>query len=234
MSGHPAVQDPPDPDRHATSRAAVTRRPARGTRLNGQTTSYGRSRSPVLEAAWTLRSMGRSEAGPGVDGGLSLIELMLVVGLICILSAIAMSSLLRARMSANEASAISSLRAISSAQSAFAASCGSGFYAPTLMRLGTPPSPTSSAFIGPDLNTDPSEKSTYTLTLTGGSPATGAPPSCNGAAAGTVVETYFASAVPANLGFRFFGTNQGGIIYQDRVALPATQSGAPAGAAPIQ
>ncbi len=72
------------------------------------------------------------------------------------------------------------------------------------------------------------------MTLTGGSVAAGASISCNGAAAGTVVETYFASAAPANPGFRFFGTNQGGVIYQDRVELPVTQSGAPTGAEPIQ
>ena len=169
------------------------------------------------------------------DCGFTLVELLSVVGLIGIISAIALPGLLRARMAGNEASAIMSLRAISSAQSAFAASCGSGFYAPTLVLLGTPPTGGSaSAYIGTDLDTDPSVKSTYTMTLTGGSAASGAPISCNGAAAGTVVETYFASAVPANLGFRFFGTNQGGMIYQDRVALPVTQSGAPAGAAPIQ
>ncbi len=169
------------------------------------------------------------------DCGFTLIELLCVVGLIGIISAIALPSLIRARMAGNEASAISSLRAIGNAQSTFAASCGSGFYAPTLGLLGTPPSgPSGSAFIGTDLNTDPSVKSTYTMTLTAGSASTGAPASCNGAVAGTVVVTYFASAAPLNIGFRFFGTNQGGIIYEDRVALPVTQSGAPAGGTPIQ
>ena len=172
---------------------------------------------------------------PRGDRGFTLIELLSVVGLIGIISAIALAGLLRARMSGNEASAIASLRAISSAQSAFAASCGSGFYAPTLVLLGTaPPGANEAAYIGTDLNTDPAVKSTYTIMVTAGAAATGAPASCNGAVAGTVVESYFASAAPQNTGFRFFGTNQGGMIYQDRVRLPVTQFGAPAGAAPIQ
>ena len=64
--------------------------------------------------------------------------------------------------------------------------------------------------------------------------ADGAPATCNGGVGGTAVETYFVSGAPFNEGFRFFSTNQGGIIYQDRVVLPVTQNGAPDGAAPIQ
>tara|TARA_B110000116_G_scaffold263169_1_gene269322 strand:+ start:362 stop:562 length:201 start_codon:yes stop_codon:yes gene_type:complete len=66
------------------------------------------------------------------------------------------------------------------------------------------------------------------MSVTGGDLAAGAPPSCNGAAAGTVVATYFAAAMPGAIGFRFFGTNQA------RVAVAVTQSGVPAGALPIQ
>ena len=139
-------------------------------------------------------------------------------------------------MSGNEASAIGSLRAVNSAQSTFAASCGSGFYAPTLLRLGTPPTVGGGdGFIGTDLSTDPSIKSSYTVAVTAGAAAAGAPASCNGAAAGTVVSTFFVSASPtAGGGVRFFGTNQGGTIYQSTAAVPATQNGAPAGANPIQ
>ena len=100
--------------------------------------------------------------------------------------------------------------------------------------LGTPPSAGETAYIGTDLNTDPSFKSAYEMSMVAGDPAVGAPASCNGAAAGTVVGTYFAAAMPAGTGFRHFGTNQGDVIYQARVAVAVTQSGTPAGALPIQ
>jgi len=53
------------------------------------------------------------------DLGFSLIELLIVVGVLLILAAIAVPNLMKARRSANEASAVASLRAIASGQLAY-------------------------------------------------------------------------------------------------------------------
>ncbi len=68
--------------------------------------------------------------------GFSLIELLIVVAIILIIAAIAIPNLLRAKISANESSAAASVRQISTAQIAYAASYQATGYAAALSNLG--------------------------------------------------------------------------------------------------
>jgi prepilin-type N-terminal cleavage/methylation domain-containing protein len=164
------------------------------------------------------------------ERGFTLIEILIALGIMAVIAAMAVSQLIRARASANEASAIASLRAIGSGQIAYANSCGRGAFAIQLPTLAQPMPGTTMGFLSPDLTSAPSVmKSGYTTTMAAGAGAVNAEPDCNGTATQT---GYYASAVP-NLyglhGLRSFGMGAAGVIWQEYAATaPAEPFGAPA------
>jgi len=69
------------------------------------------------------------------QAGFSLIELLIVVAIILIIAAIALPNLMVARMSANEASAVQSLRTIQSAETAYATTFPNVGFSATLTQI---------------------------------------------------------------------------------------------------
>jgi prepilin-type N-terminal cleavage/methylation domain-containing protein len=102
--------------------------------------------------------------------GFSLIELLIVVAIILIIAAIAVPNMLRARISANEASAVSSVRTISRAEVTYFSTYPTDGYAASLSVLGGPASscqPTDTQACLIDASIASGQKSGYQFQATG-------------------------------------------------------------------
>lgn len=152
------------------------------------------------------------------SSGFTLVELLIVISIVGVLSAIAMAGYRHARVTGSEATALAGLRTINQSQFAFAQTCGNQQYSPTLAGLGVPAPTTGQAFLSADMTADPLVKSGYQFAMSG-TPAVDARPACNGLAP---VSSYRISAdptMPGISGIRSFGTNTDGVVYADTVTF---------------
>lgn len=123
--------------------------------------------------------------------GFTLVEIMIVVAIIVLLAAIAIPNLLRARLSANEATAIAAMRTLSTAMESYRAAQSPPAYPNALTNLNASNPPYIDSVLAGG------NKSGYTFTVAGGG------------------NTYGITAAPqtANVtGVRSFYVDQSGVV----------------------
>jgi type IV pilus assembly protein PilA len=107
--------------------------------------------------------------------GFSLIELLIVVAIILIIAAIAIPNLLRARIAANEASSVASIRTLNTAQISYNSAYPTVGYASTMGNLaGTscaPPTSAGACLIDTQLASGSKSGYKFTLSNVSGTPA---------------------------------------------------------------
>jgi type IV pilus assembly protein PilA len=139
--------------------------------------------------------------------GFSLIELLIVVAIILVIAAIAIPNMIRARIAANESSAVYSIRAINTAQIAYSSSYPTDGFADNLTKLGpgSPPTNANADLLDGTLGcaAQPCQKSGYRFAI--------------GGTAGSPVSQYTVTGQPASAssGTRGFCSSESAVVMAD-------------------
>jgi prepilin-type N-terminal cleavage/methylation domain-containing protein len=155
-------------------------------------------------------------AGAAADG-FTLLELIFVCAVIALISAIAVPTVFRSKLAANETSAVGTLRTVHTAQLTYTLTCGYGLYASSFTDLADP---SGDGFLPDDLTAAATPvKSGYQYELQPGPSGPSGLVDCNGAPTTT---EYYVTATPltvGNTGNRAFASNQGATIWQDTTGV---------------
>ena len=158
--------------------------------------------------------------------GFTLIELLIVVAIIGIIAAIAIPSLLRARVSANEAATVGDIRTVISAQAAYQGA-NTGYYDGKLTCLVRPsgciPSyPSAAATFIDSLIASQAGKSGYNRNFVAGPAPAALPPQASPSS--VLGYTYIGTPIAQNqTGVRGFGGDSSGLLcYTTAGAAPGT------------
>jgi type IV pilus assembly protein PilA len=152
--------------------------------------------------------------------GFSLIELLIVVAIILIIAAIAIPNLLRARIAANEASSVSSIRTINTAEITYSTSYPTVGYSVTMAALG----PGGAACAAPAQANACLLDNVLASAITAGTAKSGYYYGVGGVVSGAMVLTYTvgsSAAVYNQTGVRNFCSSDDGVIHFN---APAGQS----------
>ena len=144
--------------------------------------------------------------------GFSLIELLIVVAIILIIAAIAIPNFLQAKISANQAAAVESVRTITTASEVYSTTWGNGF-PPSLAALGglVPATCNGAVLIDNLIASAPNAKSGYTFNYTPqGPPVTSPPAGCTAGCEADIV-----TAVPLSIysGTDSYCADEPGVIH---------------------
>jgi type IV pilus assembly protein PilA len=155
------------------------------------------------------------------DQGFTLLEMIFVTAIIALLAAIAIPTVFRSKLAANETSAIGTLRTIQTGQLTYTLTCGFGLYAASFPDLADPG---SDGFLPPDLTVSPTPmKSGYKYELLPGGSGLSGLTDCHGNSTAT---EFYVSAVPIavqDTGNRGFATSHDNTVWQDLTGLAPSE-----------